>query len=202
MKRPKLIGLTGNIGSGKSTVANLFVDKGAALIDSDVLAREATKDPKVLKSIAETLGESLIVDGALDRAKTADLVFNNKDALETLNSIIHPWVRSESNRRIDLLTNQLDPPPIILLDIPLLYENGLEEGLDAVIVVDAPLETRTQRVMERSKLNRREVHARDSAQMPLKDKVARADYTIDNKGDLESLKEQVAKLYQALSEHP
>ena len=125
--KPKRIGLTGNIGSGKSTVAHLLVEKGAALIDSDVLAREATQDPEVLRQIADALGNDLIKEGELDRPKTAERVFGNKEARETLNGIIHPWVRQKSEARAQALEQSSPPPKIILMDIPLLYENGLEE---------------------------------------------------------------------------
>ena len=200
MTKPRRTGLTGNIGSGKSTVAQLLVAKGAALIDSDALARAATQDPEVLAQISEQLGAELVKDGALDRAKTAELVFNDASARQTLNGIVHPWVRRESEARALALTQQADPPPVILMDIPLLYENGLETSLDAVIVVDAPLDTRVQRVMKRSRLSEREARARDAAQMPLGDKVAKADFVLHNSGDLEGLGQQVDKLWVILSE--
>ena len=193
--KPKRIGLTGNIGSGKSTVAQLLVEKGAALIDSDALAKEATQDPDVLQRIADALGDDLIQDGELDRPKTAERVFGDKGARETLNGIIHPWVRRKSKERAEALEQQDTPPEVVLMDIPLLYENGLERGLDSVIVVDAPLEVRIERVQERSGLSEQEVRARDAAQMPLKEKVERADYVVDNSGDKEKLEVQLGALW-------
>lgn len=198
MSNPIRLGLTGNIGSGKSSVAKLLVQKGAALIDADALAREATTDPLVLARIAAELGTDLIVDGTLDRAKTAELVFGSEIARQTLNGIIHPWVRRESAARVQAFSSQADPPPIILLDIPLLYENGLEQTLDAVVVVNAPLDLRVRRVMARSGLSETEVRARDQAQLPLSAKVARADYVIDNSGDVIALESRVNELWQQL----
>ncbi len=197
--KPRRVGLTGNIGSGKSTVAQLLVEKGAALIDSDVLAREATRDPEVLQKIADALGEDLIKEGELDRPKTAERVFGDEAARETLNGIIHPWVRRESERRAEALEQRSSPPAIIVVDIPLLYENALERGLDTVIVVNAPLEVRVKRVQERSGLSEKEVRARDEAQMPLEEKVERADYVVDNSGDRERLEERLNVLWSQLN---
>lgn len=198
--KPKRIGLTGNIGSGKSTVAQLLVKKGAALIDADTLARAATEDSDVLAEIAEHLGQELVENGKLDRTKTAAKVFADPKARETLNGIIHPWVRRQSAERVRELEHSPTPPPVILLDIPLLYENELDKDLDAVIVVDADLATRSQRVMKRSGLSQGEVQARDAAQMPLDEKVKRADYVLDNGGGLAQLEEQVDRLWQILEE--
>lgn len=198
MRHPPHIGLTGNIGSGKSTVAKLLVDKGAALIDSDALAREATNDPAVLQEIADALGSDLIQNGGLDRAKTADRVFGDDEALAKLNSIIHPWVREQGEKRASALAESATPPPIILFDIPLLYENGLETTLDAVIVVDAPLESRIARVQQRSGLSAAQVRARDAAQLDLREKVRRADFVIGNDADLHALEAQVDDLWHAL----
>ena len=197
--KPKRIGLTGNIGSGKSTVAQFLVEKGAALIDSDALAKEATQDPDVLQRIADALGDDLIQDGELDRPKTAERVFGDKEAREALNGIIHPWVRRKSKERAEELERQDAPPDVVLMDIPLLYENGLERGLDAVIVVDAPLEIRIERVQERSGLSEQEVRARDAAQMPPEEKVERADYVVDNSGDKKALELQLERLWSPLT---
>jgi len=198
MTPPKQIGLTGNIGSGKSTVAELLVERGAALIDADALAREATRDPEVLLEIAEKVGDDLVQDGQLNRAKTAERVFGDSAARQTLNGIIHPWVRRESDRRVAEYLEQDSPPEVIVQDIPLLYENGLEQALDAVIVVDAPLELRVERVVKRSGLTSDEVRARDAAQMPLEEKVARADFVVDNSGVREATERQVAELWSEL----
>ena len=199
MTTPKQIGLTGNIGSGKSTVAELLVERGAALIDADALAREATGDPEVLREITEELGDDLVQEGQLNRAKTAERVFGDEAARQTLNGIIHPWVRRESERRIAELSAQGSPPEVIVQDIPLLYENGLEQTLDAVVVVDAPLELRVKRVVKRSGLTGDEVRARDAAQMSLEKKVARADFVVDNSGLREEVERQVTELWDWLS---
>jgi dephospho-CoA kinase len=196
--KSKKIGLTGSIGSGKSTVAKMFVEKGATLIDADALAREATNDAEVLGQIQEKLGHDLVSDGQLNRAKTAELVFNQPAARQILNRIIHPWVRQKSAERIRELESSPSPPSVILQDIPLLYENGLEQGLDAVIVVDAPLEVRLARVIERSKMTPEDFYARDSSQMSLAEKVKRATYVIDNSGGLVELRRRVDEVWEKL----
>lgn len=192
------IGLTGNIGSGKSTVARLLAERGAALIDADDLAREASGDPEVLRRIAAELGSELIVHGRLDRARAARLVFADESARKRLNAIIHPWVARERDRRVRALHASASPPPLIVHDIPLLFEAGLEGTFDAVVVVTAPLEARIARVVERSGLEPAEVRARDESQLPLEHKAARADHLIDNSGDPGDLPAQLERIWPAL----
>lgn len=196
--RPLVVGLTGSIGSGKSTVARLLAERGAYVIDADDLARQATEDPKVLERIAAELGDGLVVDGRLDREAMADLVFADPSARTTLNSIVHPWV---GMRRLQLQSEAMeltDPPPLIVHDVPLLFEVGLDDAVDATVVVAAPLALRAERVRRRSGLPLADVKARDAAQMPEEEKVARADFVIDNAGDLESLERAVARLWPEL----
>ncbi|MEJ2667700.1 MAG: dephospho-CoA kinase [Deinococcales bacterium] len=197
--RPLRVGLTGNIGSGKSIVARRLEAHGAAIVDADALARRATRDPEVLARIARELGPELVVEGELDRAATARLVFADPDARARLNAIVHPWVRRASDARVAALAASPAPPRVVVLDIPLLYENGLEVGLDAVIVVDAPLAQRIERVVRRGELSAAEVEARDAAQMPLPAKVARADYVVDNAGPEDRLDEAVEALWRELT---
>jgi dephospho-CoA kinase len=197
-RRPLLLGVTGNIGSGKSAVARLLAGHGAAVIDADRLARAASEDPLVLQQIAGTISSQLVKDGALDRTATATLVFSDPAALEKLNAIIHPWVRRESERRVQQLLDSAEPPRVIAQDIPLLFENGLERQLDRVLVVSAPLELRAARVAGRSGLTLEQVRERDAAQWPLERKVALADYVIDNSSTEGTLAQAVQLLWQKL----
>ncbi|MEJ2292209.1 MAG: dephospho-CoA kinase [Deinococcales bacterium] len=194
------VGLTGNIGSGKSSVARLLEARGAAVIDADALARQATEDAEVLAAIARDLGAELVAAGRLDRAATARRVFGDPEARRRLNAIVHPWVRRATERLTEALERAPEPPAVIVHDVPLLYENGLDRGLDAVIVVDAPLAERVARVAARSRLSEEDVRSRDAAQMPLDDKVARADYVVDNGGTLEELEARVDAVWRALLE--
>jgi dephospho-CoA kinase len=194
----KRIGLTGNIGSGKSTVARLLAERGAAVIDSDALARQATEDPAVLKLIIEEFGERMVADGRLDRGALAEVVFADSGARRRLEGIIHPWVRARSRSVQRRLVDSPTPPPAIVHDIPLLFENGLQDAFDAVVVVDAPAETRAARAAAGGRLSEADFLARDRAQWPPERKAALADHVLDNSGDLASLEEQVAALWSRL----
>ncbi len=195
---PLNVGLTGNIGSGKSTVARLFAELGAAVIDADALARKATQDPDVLREIAATFGCRIVEGGKLDRAKLAEVVFNTPEARAKLNAIIHPWVRREREARVATLTALESPPKVIIHDIPLLFEVGLAAEMDKTVVVYAPLEIRVARVVQRSGLTPDEVGSRDATQLPLVEKVERADFVIDNGGEPKELLRQVKAVWQEL----
>ncbi|HEX7004909.1 MAG TPA: dephospho-CoA kinase [Trueperaceae bacterium] len=195
---PRVIGLTGNIGSGKSTVARLLAERGAEVIDADLLAREATHDPEVLERIAAELDPELVRDGGLDRERTARMVFADDDARRKLEALIHPWVRRRGRELQAQFQEREDPPPLIVHDIPLLFENGLESNFEGVLVVVAPAELRAQRVAERSGLPREEFERRDRAQWPLEAKAAKADWVVNNDGDLAALEAQVAGLWRLI----
>ena len=193
------VGLTGNIGSGKSTVANMLAGLGAGVIDADDLARQASSDPHVLERIAAEVDPGLVRDGALDRPRTAQLVFDDDAARRRLEGIIHPWVRARSRRLQREFFEASQPPPVIVHDIPLLFENGLAGAFDAVIVVTAPEQIRAERLAQRSDMTLEDFLARDAAQTPLAEKVARADFVVDNSGDEASLREQVEALWRRLT---
>ncbi len=190
-RRLKQLGLTGNIGSGKSTVASLLKEMGAAIIDADELAKAATEDPKVLKQVQTKLGQKLVRDNKLDRRATAQKVFTDQNALEVLNSIIHPWIGKRRKEIVGKLKTSEIPPKVIIHDIPLLYENNMEKDFDAVIVVYASLETRIKRIIARSGLTLEEIQLRDARQIPLEEKVKHADITIENEGNLADLQREV-----------
>ena len=196
---PVQVGLTGNIGSGKSSVARLLAECGAAVIDADALAREATADPVVLRELVAVFGNEVLEDGALNRAALAARVFDDPEARASLNAIIHPWVAREREARTAALAARVSPPAVIVHDVPLLFEVGLDAEMDKTVVVDAPLELRVARVVARSGLSADEVRARDAAQLPLAEKVRRADFVIDNSGELEGLEPQVERVWRALT---
>lgn len=186
--QPRRLGLTGSIGAGKSTVAALLRERGLTVLDADEVAREMTRDPAVLTEI-EAEFPSVVQGGELDRAALAARVFGDPARLAVLNGIIHPRVRAR------MLTLEQDAAARgeawIVQDVPLLFEGGLERQMDAVLVVDAPLEVRVSRVMARSGLSREEVLARDARQMPAEEKRRRATAVLDNGGGLEALAGQV-----------
>src|SRR5690625_1197772 len=193
----KRVGLTGGIASGKSTVARLLARKGAGVIDSDALARQTTDQPEVLGQIPVGLGADYAVRGRLVRARLADTVFSDPRAKDQLERIVHPWVRARS-RALQLHLEEAQRVPLIVHDIPLLFESGLEGAFDAVIVVNAPQETRAQRAEQRSGLDGEQFRVRDAAQLPLEQKLARADHVIENSGDLQDLERQVDELWEEL----
>jgi dephospho-CoA kinase len=174
----KRLGLTGSIGAGKSTVAKLLREKGIPVLDADAVAREVSNSLEVRKAVRETFGDDFLLETGLNRAKLAELVFTKPEARAQLNAIIHPRVRSEMNR----LQLELEKTGVaaVVQDIPLLFENKLEALFDAVILVDAPLETRLARVMARDGISREAFLARDAAQMPASEKRLRASRTLEN----------------------
>ncbi len=186
----KKIGLTGSIGSGKSTVARQMREKGIPVLDADAVAREVSNSPVVLNAIREAFGTEFVLEQGLNRAKLAALVFANPEARAQLNAIIHPQVRDEMNR----LQQQLEKTEVaaVVQDIPLLFESKLEHLFDAVILVDAPLEMRLQRVLARDGMTKEAFLARDAAQMPASEKRLRASLTLENAGSEIELAEQLA----------
>jgi dephospho-CoA kinase len=189
----KRIGLTGSIGSGKSTVAQLLREKGIPVLDADAVALEVSSSVAVLNAVKETFGVDFVLEHGLNRAKLATLVFANPEARAQLNAIIHPRVRDQMNR-LQLELEQTGVAAVVQ-DIPLLFESKLEHLFDAVILVDAPLETRLKRVLARDGMTREAFLARDAAQMPASEKRLRATVTLENDG---SEKELGKQLEQAL----
>lgn len=187
-------------------MARLFAERGAVVIDADALAREATQDPVVLREIAaafgDTVGNSLLEKGTLDRAALAAVVFDDPEARARLNAIIHPWVGRERAARTATLAARTPPPAVVIHDVPLLFEVGLDAEMDKTVVVDAPLELRVARASTRSSLTADEVRARDAAQLPLAEKVRRADFVIDNSRSLGELEPQVEAVWRKLGGTP
>ena len=185
----KRIGLTGSIGSGKSTVARLLLARGIPVLDADAVARQVSSRSDVLAEVSSRLGAQYVLPDGLNRPALAELVFSQPSARATLNAIIHPAVREEMTRLEAQL--EADGARAVAQDIPLLFENKLETLFDAVILVDAPLETRVARVMQRDGATREAVLARDAAQMPSSEKRSRADFILENDGDKAALEAQV-----------
>lgn len=182
------LGLTGSIGAGKSTVAALLRERGLTVLDADAEARLVTQEPEILAQI-EAAFPNTVKDGVLDRAALAAAAFADPERTKVLNAITHPRVRA----RIAALEAKATASGAswVVQDIPLLFESGQEKNFDAVLLVDAPLETRIQRVIERSGLTREEILARDARQMPTGEKRKKATITLENDGDLAGLARQV-----------
>jgi dephospho-CoA kinase len=190
------IGLTGSIGSGKSTVARLLREQyGIPVLDADQVAREVSYWPEVLRDVSDAFGSEFVFEGGLNRPALARLVFSDATARAKLNAIIHPRVRAEMARRQEQLAAA--GAKAVVQDIPLLFENNLQPLFDATMLVDAPLELRIERVVARDGADAIAVRARDAAQMPATEKRRLATVTLDNDRDLAHLERQLwAALHQ------
>ncbi len=195
-----IVGLTGGIGSGKSTVSLKLAELGACVVDSDVIAREVVaKESTGLAMVVERFGTVVLAgDGSLDRAKLASVVFSDQVALGELNALLHPLIEQEMKKRIIECVAQ-DKIPVILV-IPLLFETNAVEryGLDKVIVVDLPEEQAVERVVASRAMTVEEVSDRIAAQVSRQERLAGADYVIDNSVDVALLDQQVADLWKEL----
>jgi dephospho-CoA kinase len=194
-----IIGLTGGIASGKSTVSAMFVRKGAALVDADVIAREVMlPGHPVLAAAVQAFGERILQpDGSLDRAVLGEIVFRDPEALKTLNSLTHPAIRRQIKDRMYTL-EQEDPQRLVIVDIPLLYESELDSLFDQIIVVYVPRRVQLARLMERSGMKLEQAEDRLRSQMDIELKRRKASHVIDNSGNLEATERQVAGLWDKL----
>lgn len=193
------LGLTGSIGAGKSTVAALLRERGLTVLDADAEARLVTQEPEILAQI-EAAFPNTVKDGVLDRAALAAAAFADPERTKVLNAITHPRVRARMTALEAKAT--ASGASWVVQDIPLLFESGQEKNFDAVLLVDAPLETRIQRVIERSGLTREEILARDARQMPAAEKRKKATITLENDGDLAGLARQVDEALEQLELRP
>jgi len=195
----KVIGLTGGIACGKSTVAAMLADLGAAVIDADVIAREITKKGMpVWHRIKETFGdEYLLPDGELDRKKLGELVFANAEALKKLNAITHPVIQQQVLAKIDRLKS-MGSYKAIVVDAALLIEAGWHHMVDEVWLVVTDRETQIERLMKRNGLTRQQALNRINSQMDQDIKRRYADRIIDNSRDMEYTRKQVEQLWAEL----
>lgn len=190
-----VVGLTGGLASGKSTVARLFQECGAIVLDADGLAREVVQPgTPAWRDIVRAFGRQVLrPDRALDREALARIVFRNPAKRRTLNAIIHPRVAREQAR----LTREIakkDPKAVIMYDVPLLFEAGVDKRVDKIVVVTASQKAQIERLRQRNGLTRAEALRRIRAQMPLAQKAKLADYVLDGTRPRTQLRRQVAAL--------
>jgi dephospho-CoA kinase len=193
-----IVGLTGSVGTGKSTVTNFFRELGAYIIDWDELAREVTRPrSKAWKGIVEYFGKGILnADLTINRQELADMVFSDMAKVEKLNQIVHPEVFKEDER----ITNEiksLDPDALIIKDIPLLFELTRPVVVDKIVVVSASEQTQLRRLEEKG-MSRKDAQRRIKSQLPLEKKIKSADFVINNDGPLEETKRQVEGIYFSL----
>ena len=191
-----LVGLTGGIGSGKSTVSGMLGERGAVILDADVFARDAVREGSDgFRRVVERFGRSVIgPDGELDRAALASIVFADTQALRDLEDIVHPEVR----RLIaDGVTDNAGTDKVVILVNPLLIEMGTHRDCDVVVVISASAETQVRRTVAGG-MDEADVRSRIAAQLPLAERARYADVLIDNEGSIEELASQVDRLWSEL----
>jgi dephospho-CoA kinase len=196
-----LVGLTGGIGSGKSTVARLLEKRGAVVFDADLLAREAVAPGTPgHAAVIERFGADVLAPGGeLDREALASIVFADPSARRDLEQIVHPEVRrlfaegSEAYR---------DTDRVVVFSAPLLVESGMHTAFEILVVVSATVATQIERLMRQRGMSEASIRARIDAQAPLEDKAAAADFIVDNEGSLDELESQVERLWNDLAARP
>jgi dephospho-CoA kinase len=193
-----IVGLTGSVGTGKSTVTNFFKEMGAYIIDWDELARKVTRPHlKAWKEIVEYFGKGILNDDlTINRQKLADMAFSDKEKVEKLNQIVHPYVFKD-DERITNKIKSLDPDALIIKDIPLLLEVARHIFVDKVVVVSASEQTQLRRLEEKG-MSRKDARNRIKFQLPLEEKIKAADFVINNDGPPEETKRQVEEIYSLL----
>ncbi len=195
----KVIGLTGNIGSGKSSAAQIFRELGAEVIDADKVAREVVEPGKpALRDLTNALGENILnTDGSLNRELVADIVFNSDEKRELLNSIIHPAIFNRITDEIEEY-KKAGTDMVILEAALILEKKGLIKLIDKLVVVSIDEETQIERLLNRGDLTWEQITARINSQLSNEEKVKHADYIIDNNQDLENTREQVLGIWKEL----
>jgi dephospho-CoA kinase len=195
-----LVGLTGGIGAGKSTVSAMLAERGAVVVDADAIVRELqAPGGAVVERVAERFGRDVVAtDGSLDRAALAAIVFHDEQALKDLNAIVHPAVRDEMARRVEA---ERATDHVVVLDIPLLTENPRKD-LAAVIVVDVPVDVAVERLVSSRGMDEADARARIANQASREDRLALATHVIDNTGQFDELRRRVDEVWSELVKLP
>ncbi|MDY7107947.1 MAG: dephospho-CoA kinase [Planctomycetota bacterium] len=195
-----MIGLAGGIGSGKSAVADILADLGCVVAHSDEMARAALRDPDIRAQLVQWWGNDILDDeGEIDRRAVAHIVFADAGQRRRLEGLTHPWIEA---RRAEQFAAAAPDAPALVIDAPLLFEAGLEEACDAVLFVDTPRQTRLTRLRAARGWEEADLKRREDSQLPLDVKRSRADYVIQNDGDLSDLVAQVRPiLSQIVASH-
>jgi dephospho-CoA kinase len=191
------VGLTGGVASGKSTVSSLLAERGAVVIDADLLAREVVAPgTEGLAEVVAAFGEAVLApDGSLDRPAMGAIVFADESRRRVLEGIIHPRVRARAAE----IEESAPPGAVVVHDIPLLTETGQAGAFDAVVVVDVPVEVQVRRMVDLRGMTPEDAQARVAAQATREERLAVATYVIDNSGTLEELRARVDEVHAALA---
>lgn len=193
-----VVGLTGDIGTGKSTVALMFEEMGAKLIDADKIAhRMLWRNSPCFEKITRKFGSGILTHGRIDRKKLAGAVFDDVSQLEELEKIIHPQVIRKVERRLETLRRE-KKYRIVVLDVPLLFESGMDKLTDVTITVYSNRINQVQRLLKKGGLDKKDIAKRSKRQMPLALKKRKSDFIINNNSDLKDAKSQVMKIWNIL----
>lgn len=195
-----IIGLTGNIGCGKSSLSKIFMDKGIDVVDADIVSRQIFEDEELLQTVFEKFGPSIKNnDGSLNRKALGNIVFNDDEKLIELNNITHPRIKEKIFNQIRNIEEQ--GKPIVILDGALLVETGYLDDIDKLIVVTCDEEIQIERIKKRDNCTKLEALSRIKSQMSQVEKVKYADYTIDNSDTIEELKNKAYKFMSYIKEN-
>ena len=192
------VGLTGGIATGKSTVAKIVKSMGIPVIDTDRIAREVVEPgTEGHRKLVEAFGEGILnPDGTVNRALLGRMVFSDREKLKKLESILHPLITSKLRQELSWLEGE--GHPVVVIEVPLLFEKGLDRNMDYTVVVYAPLEEQLKRLIKRDGLSRDEAISRIKSQMPIEEKRSLADFVIDNTGDLKELERKTKEVFERI----
>ncbi|HSB03673.1 MAG TPA: dephospho-CoA kinase [Thermodesulfobacteriota bacterium] len=194
-----IVGLTGGVASGKSTISNILREEGAYLIDADQIARDLVRpDTPTWHELIKTFGEEILQrDGSIHRKKLATLVFSSSEKRSLLNRILHPRIKEETQRRLKEI-GQKDPEAVVVIDAALLVETGDYRWMDRVIVVYSTKAQQIERLRERDRASEEEAQRIVSAQMPTEEKLNVADFVIRNEGSLQETRQKTQEVFREL----
>jgi dephospho-CoA kinase len=193
-----ILGLTGGIATGKSTVAAMLRERGITVVDADAIAREVVEPGRpAYEAIVRHFGQDVLLpDGQIDRKKLGEIIFSNEAERQVLNEIVHPVVRKEMREQAEQAERAGEQ--IVFMDIPLLFESKLQHMVHKIVVVYVPASTQLVRLMERDDLDEEQAKKRLRAQLPIEQKKLEADFVIDNQGTREETEKQVDELLATL----
>ncbi len=185
-----IVGLTGGIAMGKTTISQFLKSKAIPVVDADQIAHEILTVDKVKVKLMDTFGESILDKNQnIDRRKLGPIVFNDQRQLEKLNIIVQPYIQTEIVRQLD----NFSASKVVVLDAPVLFEQGYEKMVDYLMVIKTSAQIQVERLMQRDSLNEIDAQKRIQAQMPIEEKVKKADIVIDTSGTIEETRSQVVK---------
>lgn len=191
---PKIIGLTGGIGSGKTTIANYIATQGIPVYIADDAGKKVMQQQDIIEAIQEKFGNEIVVENKLNRHKLAEIVFNNPDQLQVLNAIVHPAVKNDFKNWLE----QHADSPFVVYESAILFESGSYTNFDVILTVTAPLETRISRVLQRDNSQREQVMNRINAQWTDEQRIAKSDFVIENV-DINLAKSKIDEFLKILS---